>query len=152
MAEQAKQKLTQFRADRQNSELQVTDSNIGGSRWSCPQAGLVKINFDVAVFNESNKSGTGVVIHDNNGVVLASCLEKIHQAYMPEEIEALAALKAVSFALELGFQSAILERDSLGLIKALKAAECFLSPTGLLIEDVKRVRSEERRVGKECLE
>ena len=65
--------------------------------------------------------------------------KKIHQAYKPEEIEALAALKAMSFALELGVQSAILEGDSLGLIKALKAVECCLSPTGLLIEDVKRV-------------
>ena len=139
VAEQAKQMLAQFKANLQNTKVQVTDSSNGGSRWRSPQAGLVKINFDVAVFNEFNKSGTGVVIHDNNGVVLASCLEKIHQAYMPEEIEALAALKAVSFALELGFQSAILERDSLGLIKALKAVKCCLSPTGLLIEDMKRV-------------
>ncbi|KAK9996896.1 hypothetical protein SO802_021582 [Lithocarpus litseifolius] len=37
-----------------------------------------------------------------------------------EEIEALAALKVVSFALELGFRSAIHEGDSLGLIQSLK--------------------------------
>ena len=99
----------------------------------------MKINFDGTVFSESNQSGIGVAIQDNNGIVLASCSEKIHQAYKPEEVEALAALKAVSFALELGFRSAILEGDSLGLIKALKSVECCLSPTGLLIDDVKRV-------------
>ena len=70
---------------------------------------------------------------------MASCSEKIDQAYKLEEIKALVALMAVSFALELGFRSAILEGDSLGLIKALKAAECFLSPTGLLREDLKWV-------------
>ena len=75
LAEQAKQKLTQFRVDQQNSEVQVTDSNIGGSRWSCPQDGLVKINFDEAVFSELNQSGVGVVIRDNNGAMLASCSE-----------------------------------------------------------------------------
>ncbi|XP_075645359.1 uncharacterized protein LOC142616377 [Castanea sativa] len=139
VAEEAKQMLAQFRTNLQITEVQVTDSSNGGSRWRSPQAGLVKINFDGTVFSESNKSGTGVVIRDNNGAVLASCSEKIHQAYKPEEIEALAALKAVSFALELGFRSAILEGDFLGLIKALKAAECCLSPTGLLIEDVKWV-------------
>jgi len=108
LAEQAKQKLTQFRADRQNYEVQVTDSNIGGSRWSCPQGGLVKINFDGAVFSESNQSLVGVVIRDNNGAVLASCSEKLHQAYKPDEVEALAALKAVTLACDLGFRKAIL--------------------------------------------
>ena len=103
LAEQAKQKLAQFRADWQNTEVQVTDSNIGGSSWSSPQDGLVKINFDRAIFSESNQSGVGVVIRDNNGAVLASCSEKIHQAYKPDEVEALAALKAVTFAHELGF-------------------------------------------------
>ena len=98
----------------------------------------MNINFDDAVFNESKKSGIGVVIQDNNEVVLASCLEKIHQAHKLEEIEALAALKAVSFALELGFRSVILEGDSLGLIQILKSEECSLSPMGLLIEYVKK--------------
>ena len=131
LAEQAKQKLTQFRVDRQNSEVQVTDINIGGSRWSCPQDGL-KINFDGTVFSESNQSGVGVVIRDNNEAVLASCSEKLHLAYKPDEVEALAALKAVT-------RKAILEGDSLGLIKALKSTEDSLSPIGLLVDDVKRV-------------
>ncbi|XP_075674751.1 uncharacterized protein LOC142643927 [Castanea sativa] len=139
MVEQAKQTLAQFRANLQITEVQVTNSSNKGLRWRSPQDGLVKINFDGDVFSESNMSGIGVVIRDNNGVVLASCSGKIHQAYKPEEIEVLAALKAVSFVLKFGFRSAILEGDSPGLIKALKSAECSLSPTGLLIEDVKRV-------------
>ena len=76
VVEQEKQKLSQFRANLQNTEVQVTDSNVGGSRWRRPQDGLVKINFDGAVFSESNQSGIGLVIQDNNGAVLASCLEK----------------------------------------------------------------------------
>ena len=42
-------------------------------------------------------------------------------------------------ASDLGFQNAILEGDSLGLIKALKAEDHNLSPWGLLVEDVKLV-------------
>ena len=68
-----------------------------------------------------------VVIQDNNGAVLASCSEKIHQAYKPDEVDALAALKAVTFAHELGFRRATLEGDSLGQVKALKSIECSLS-------------------------
>ena len=97
----------------------------------------MKINFDGAVFGASNVSGIEVVIRDSNGAVLVSCSQKIPQAYKVEEIEASAALKALSFAFELGFWSAILEGDSLGLIQALKSEEHSLSPMSLLIEDVK---------------
>ena len=87
-----------------------------------------------------------MVIRDNNGAVLASCLEKLHQAYKPEEVEALAALKAVTLACDLGFRKAILEGDSLGLIKALKSTEDSLSPIDLLVDDVKRVASSFERL------
>ena len=112
------------------------NSGNGGSRWMCLQTGLVKINFDGVVFNEY-MSGMEVVIWVNKGAILASCSEKIHQAYKADVIEVLAAMKALSFAFELGSQSAIPKGDSLGLIQALKAEEHSLSPTGLLIEDVK---------------
>ena len=88
----------------------------------------MKINFDGAVFGASNMSNIGVVIRDSNGAILASYSQKIPQAYKAEEIEALAALKALSFAFELGFRSAILEGDSLRLIQALKSEEHNLSP------------------------
>ena len=48
-----------------------------GNKWRARQGGFVKVNFDGAVFGDSNKSGVGVVIRDNNGDVLASFSEKI---------------------------------------------------------------------------
>ena len=87
-----------------------------------------------------------LVIQDNNGAMLASCSEKIHQAYKHDEVEALPALKAVTFARELGFQRATLEGDSLGQIKALKSTECSLSPIGLLVDDMKRVANSFERL------
>ena len=45
--------------------------------------------------------------------------KKIPLAYKAEEIEALAALNALSFAFELGFRSTILKGDSLGLTQAM---------------------------------
>ena len=67
--------------------------------------------------------------------------KKLHQAYKPDEVEALATLKAVSLARDLGFRNVILKGDSLGLIKAVKSAKDSLSPSGLLVDDVKRVAS-----------
>ena len=50
----------------------MSNSN-GGNRWRAPQASFVKVNFDGALFGDSNKSSVGIVIRDNNGAVLASC-------------------------------------------------------------------------------
>ncbi|KAK9992432.1 hypothetical protein SO802_027417 [Lithocarpus litseifolius] len=69
--------------------------------------------------------------------IIVEGLEKINKAYKAEEIEALAALKALLFAHELGFRSVNIKGDSLGLILALKLEEHSLSPVGLLVEDVK---------------
>lgn len=63
----------------------------------------MKINFAGAVFSIQNKVGIGVVIRNSSGLFIASCCRKLPQAYTCEEIEALAVVKALSFALELGF-------------------------------------------------
>ena len=102
VAEQSKLMLEQYRANLQVTEVQVSSGN-GGTRSLTSTAGFVKINFNGAIFRDSNMSGIGVVIRDNNGAVLASCSKKITQAYKANKIEALAALKALSFAHELGF-------------------------------------------------
>ena len=98
---------------------------------------MLKVNFDGAVLGNSNMSGIGAVIRNHDEAVMASGAEKLNQVYKAEEIEALAALKALQLAYDLGFQNVILEGDSLGLIQALKAEDHNLSPLGLLVEDVK---------------
>ena len=128
------------------SSMQVRSNRTGGNRWQAPQASFVKVNFDGAVFGELNKSSVGVVIRNNNGAVLASCSEKMSQAYKVEETEALVARKALMFAHELGFQSVILEGDALGLIQALKSQEQNVCPLGLLVEDVKVYSNHFQRV------
>nr|XP_023875864.1 uncharacterized protein LOC111988307 [Quercus suber] len=139
VAEQARTMFAQYQVTTWTAELRLGSSGIGGTRWRPLQAGFVKINFDGAVFGNSNSSGVGAVIRNHYGAVMASCAEKLNQAYKAEEIEALAALKVLQFTYDLGFQKAILEGDLLGLIKALKAEDHNLSPLGLLVEDVKLV-------------
>ena len=78
-----------------------------------------------------------MVIRNGYGSVLASCTKKLNQAYSGEHIEALAIASVLSFASEIGFKQAVLEVDSLAVINALKEGVCLLTPTGLLVEDVK---------------
>ena len=58
------------------------------------------------------KSSIGIVIWDNNSLVMASMSKLLPQLYTPMEIEALVASTALEFASELGFGLAILETDS----------------------------------------
>ncbi|KAL0016646.1 hypothetical protein SO802_003715 [Lithocarpus litseifolius] len=81
----------------------------------------------------------GVVIRDHRGWVIASCSQLIHQQLGSNEIEALAAGWALSFALDVGVNRAVLEGDSWSVIKGLKEEERLLIPLGLLIEDAKKL-------------
>ncbi|XP_075636521.1 uncharacterized protein LOC142608714 [Castanea sativa] len=78
-----------------------------------------------------------VVVRNEDELVLGSCIKRLSQAYDAMEIEAMAAAIALFFASELGVREAILERDSMAVIKALKEFEEMLSPTGLLLEDIR---------------
>ena len=98
---------------------------------------LVKINFDGVVFSKENKAGIGVVVRNENRLVLGSCTKRLSQAYSAMEIETMVATTALVFASELGVRQAILEGDSMAVIKALKEFEYPLSPLGLLLEDVR---------------
>ena len=97
----------------------------------------MKINFDGAVFSSENRSGTGVVIRNSAGLVMASCSQCLSQAYSNDEVEAFAAAKALSFAAEIGISKAVLEGDSLTIIKALSTDQRSLSSFGPLIDDAK---------------
>ena len=78
---------------------------------------FVKVNFDDVIFSKENKSGVGVVVWDDKG--LGSCTKRLAQAYNAVEVEAMAAATALEFASELGVRRAILEGDSLVVMKAL---------------------------------
>ena len=104
------------------------------------------MNFDGANAKTSRLSGVEVVIQDSDGAVLASCAKKFNQPFKAEDTKALAAMKALSFAHELGFQNIVLEGDALNLIQALKAQEQNLLPWGLLVEDAKEYGTKFRRV------
>ncbi|XP_075650250.1 uncharacterized protein LOC142620837 [Castanea sativa] len=118
-------------------EIVRQSSRAEGKRWRPPPVELVKINFDGAVFTNENKSMIGVIIRNDEGLVMASYLKKIPVAYSGCEIETMAAAAALSFASEIGIKRAILEGDSLAVIKALREDASYLSPFGLLLDDVK---------------
>ena len=67
-----------------------------------PSFACFKINFNGATFVVENKSGIGVVIWDSQGMVIASLSQLLHQAFQANEVKALAAVRVLEFASELG--------------------------------------------------
>ena len=98
---------------------------------------MVKVNFVGATFKTEKKSGIGVVIQDDQGVVLASLSKLLPQNHNPLKIEMLVASTAVQFASELGFSNIALEGDSHVLMQAIIHDRPFLSLDGLLIDDLR---------------
>ena len=109
------------------------------SRWKLPPSKLFKINFDGSVFPYDKKSSIRVVIRDCRGLVIASYSNLVHQELGSNEIEAIAAGWALSFTLEVGVKRAMLEGDSLVVMKGLMEEERSLVPLGLLVEDAKNL-------------
>ena len=76
------------------------------------------------------------MIRDGHGMVITSLSEKLPRAYGPEEVETLAAAKALVFAREIGVDNVVLEGDSSIVMTALRGEDHYLSASGLLVEDV----------------
>ena len=70
-------------------------------------------------------------------MVLAFLSEKVTLPPLVDDIEALVAIKAISFALDLGFSSIILEEDLETIIKALRNNEESFASYGHLLSSTK---------------
>ena len=71
-------------------------------RWLPPTAGLVKTNYDGAMYGESDKARIGVVIRNCEGQVLAALSEQIVKPPTVEILELLAALASCHYYCRIG--------------------------------------------------
>ena len=86
--------LNQFRGTDRPSVLR---NRVTTRKWLPPTTGSVKINYDGAMFGESDKVGLGVVIRTCDGQVVAALSEQIVKPPIVEILELLVARWAVFF-------------------------------------------------------
>ena len=103
--------------------------------WCPPYENQVKINFDVALFGESDSAGIDVVIWNLEGGVLAALSEKIMKSQSAELVEILAARRAILFSAEVGFFNSIFEGDSSNVIRSLQDRNVAHSQGGHILKD-----------------
>ncbi|XP_028078609.1 uncharacterized protein LOC114280439 [Camellia sinensis] len=90
-------------------DFERVHSNVSGipvahgiAKWRPLIGEILKVNFDGAMFMRQKVCGVGVVIRDLNCVPVAALSEQIPQWMESDCIEAIAAIKALDFATELG--------------------------------------------------
>lgn len=97
------------------------------------------MNFDAAVFCDSNRARIGVIACDCEGAALGALSSSIPLAQSMAEVEALACLRAIKFALELGLTNThvVLEGDSAVIIGALIHENGEVASYGNILEDIR---------------
>ena len=97
--------------------------------------GSVKVNFDGAMFGEEKEGGIGVVIHSNEGQMLAALSQKVLMPTSVEILEKMAARKAALFARELGFRKVCFEGDADLVVKSFQVGKASNALARHLVKD-----------------
>ncbi|KAK8542181.1 hypothetical protein V6N12_014784 [Hibiscus sabdariffa] len=89
------------------------------TRWNPPPRGLYKVNFGGIFDCNGKKGGIGIIIRDNEGFVWGGAAVKMDGVTDESVGEAMAAVKALEVAREMGCGRVILESDCVGILSEL---------------------------------
>ena len=106
-------------------------------QWRPPKPQCFKVNFDATVFRASRLAGLGVIVRNNSGEAVGALSSSIPLAHSVADLEALACLKAVQFALELGLNHVVVEGDSTVIINALLHGAGDMACFGNILGDIR---------------
>jgi ribonuclease HI len=137
----AKEVLEEFRKSFGEVPNQEIEGPRATSRWSKPDAGFIKLNWDAALDVRQNRMGVGIIARDELGKVRATLSTALPYIQNPSVAEAFGARRAVEFARERGFSSIVIEGDSREVVLALgNSGDCCVS-YGDIISDVRALLS-----------
>lgn len=110
--------------------------------WQPPLTSTVKINWDAYINERDGRIGVGLVARDAFGMMLgARCVSRC-LCMDPLTAEAMAALFAVQFCIEVGFFDVVFEGDAHTVIKEINSQPPHLSRIRHFIESIASVRQQ----------
>ena len=109
------------------------------AEWKPPELGRCKVNFDGAVFAETEEAGIGVIIRNSNREPMAALCQRIPYPHSVNAVEASAARAATQLAIDVGILDVEIEGDSAGIVSALVDPNPCLALFGHLIEDTRHL-------------
>ncbi|KAL5815344.1 hypothetical protein ACOSQ4_025985 [Xanthoceras sorbifolium] len=105
-------------------------------RWRAPSPGWFIINSDVAVDVRGRRLGFGVVIRDYTGKVLVSYTSLLLGLFSSDIGEALAILRGLRLAIDMGLSTVCVESDAASVVKQLSSRVSSCSDIGLILDDI----------------
>ena len=106
-------------------------------QWRPPDFQCFKVNFNAALFRRSNLADIGVIAHNHDGEAVGALSSPIPMAQSVADLEALACLKAVQFALEIGLTRVMFEGNSVVIIIAFLHGAGELASFGNILDDIR---------------
>ncbi|GMJ04337.1 hypothetical protein HRI_004102900 [Hibiscus trionum] len=113
--------------------------------WQAPQNPEVKVNIDASFSLQQQKSWSGIIIRDAEGLILRAAHRLTSNIPTPFEAEAQALVHGLEFADDLGFHEIVVEGDSKSVINKMKSTELDRSKLRPYIIDAKNLSRRFRR-------
>ncbi|KAL4335210.1 hypothetical protein GQ457_07G004330 [Hibiscus cannabinus] len=114
-----------------------TPGGSGSVRWQPPPVETVKANFDAAFKPTSGVASSGVVVRNSSVEIMGASFRSVGSVSSSFAAEASAAIHAIELVVDSGFSRAIIEGDSLTIIKKLMAKTRDLSDICSLVWEAK---------------
>ncbi|KAL6952192.1 hypothetical protein U1Q18_048492 [Sarracenia purpurea var. burkii] len=118
----------------------ATMNKARDSKWEPPTNGRIKANFD-GTHNKDGKTDIGVILRDDKGIILTSCVNSLRTSTDSDHVESLGALMVVDLAKRLNVNKLHLEGDLLSVINAITSTAEDFSLSGAIIEDINAITS-----------
>jgi ribonuclease HI len=114
----------------------TASEEVAENVWKPHRQGWFKANWDAGIDKQNGRVGFGVVIRNHCGAMVASKSHFRTGFIDPTTAEAMAALMAVQFCVEMGIQQVILEGDAKNVVAAVTSDEPDESGRGQLTADI----------------
>ncbi|KAL5859471.1 hypothetical protein ACOSQ4_000767 [Xanthoceras sorbifolium] len=81
-------------------------------KWKPPNAGRFKLNTDARIDESLQRTNIGLMIRDSRGLFMTSYAQGLDSLFCPPIVEALAILRSLKLAIEMGLLSICVESDA----------------------------------------
>ncbi|KAL5836597.1 hypothetical protein ACOSQ3_013766 [Xanthoceras sorbifolium] len=105
-------------------------------RWKRPSPGCYKINTDASTDYLNSRVGVGAIIHNDQGLVMATSSYRINSGLAVVNAEAMAILSGIQLAWEVGIHLIVVESDSKQVVNLLNGVGNSITDLGMIVNSI----------------